>query len=151
MPQKRLPKHALLAKANGGSPVGRPRTRWTNYIKDLEWNCLGLRPSEMMEVMEDREVWRLNLELLPRNPHAKVGNEERRREEEDKRTEYAFNCYSECRLNLSPCLSFSQVFSKERKAVHLIIIMQIYRLQLHLVKAGHLLRGHVINYIQNNK
>ena len=49
--------------------------------------------------MEDREVWRLNLELLPRNPHGKAGNEERRREEEDKRTEYAFNCYSECRLS----------------------------------------------------
>ena len=27
MPQKRLPKQALLAKANG-RPVGRPRTRW---------------------------------------------------------------------------------------------------------------------------
>ena len=27
------------------------------YIKDLEWNCLGLRPSEMVRVMEDREVW----------------------------------------------------------------------------------------------
>ena len=29
--------------------------------------------------MEDREVWRLNLELLPRNSHGKAGNEERRR------------------------------------------------------------------------
>ena len=35
MPQERLPKQALLAKANGRRPVGRPRTRWTNYIKDL--------------------------------------------------------------------------------------------------------------------
>ena len=35
MPQERLPKHALLAKANGRRPVGRPRTRWTNYIEDL--------------------------------------------------------------------------------------------------------------------
>ena len=39
-------------------------TKWTNYNKDLGWNCLGLQPSEMMELMEDREVWRLNLELL---------------------------------------------------------------------------------------
>ena len=31
-----------------------------------------------MEVMEDREVWRLNFELLPRNPHEKAGIEERR-------------------------------------------------------------------------
>ena len=82
MPQERLSKQALLAKANGRRPVGRPRTRWTDYIEDLGWNRLGLRPSEMMEVMEDREVWRLNLELLPRNPHGKAGNEERRKKEE---------------------------------------------------------------------
>ena len=50
-----------------------------DYIADLGWNRLGLRPSEMMEVMKDREVWRFNLELLPRNPHGKAGNEERRR------------------------------------------------------------------------
>ena len=56
MPQERLPKQALLAKANGKRPVGRPRTRWTDYIEDLGWNRLGLHPSEMMEVMEDREV-----------------------------------------------------------------------------------------------
>ena len=81
MPQERLPKQALHAKANGRRPVGRPRTRWTDYIEDLGWNRLGLRPSEMMEVMEDREVWRLNLEPLPPNPHGKAGNEERREEE----------------------------------------------------------------------
>ena len=40
----------------------------TDYIEDLGWNRLGLHPSEMMEVMEDREVWRLNLELLPPQP-----------------------------------------------------------------------------------
>ena len=79
MPQERLPKQVLLAKANERRPVGRPRTIWTDNINDLGWNGLGLRPSEMMEVIEDREVWRLNLELLPRNPHGKAGNEERRR------------------------------------------------------------------------
>ena len=31
----------------------------------------GLHPSEMIDVMEDREVRRLNLELLPRNPQGK--------------------------------------------------------------------------------
>ena len=56
MPQERLPKQALLAKANGRRPVGRPRTRLTDYIEDFGWNRLGLRPSKMMEVMEDREV-----------------------------------------------------------------------------------------------
>ena len=80
IPQERLPKQALLAKANGRRSVGRPRTRLTDYIEDLGWNRLGLRPSEMMKVMEDREVWRLNLELCPRNPHGKVGNEERKEE-----------------------------------------------------------------------
>ena len=73
MPLERLPKEALLAKANGKRPVGRPRTRWTNYIEDLGWNCLGLHPSEMMDVMEGHEVWRLSLELLPPQPSRKSG------------------------------------------------------------------------------
>ena len=73
MAQERLPKQALHAKANGRRPVGRPRTRWSDYIEDLGCNRLGLRPSEMMEVMEDREVWRLNLELLPPQLSRKSG------------------------------------------------------------------------------
>ena len=73
MPQKRLSKQALLAKANGRRPVGRPRTRWTDYIEDLGWNRLGPHPSKRMKVMEDGEVWRLNLELLPPQPSRKSG------------------------------------------------------------------------------
>ena len=73
MPQERLSKQALLAKANGGRPVGRPRTIWTDYVEDLGWIRLGLRPSEMIKVMEDCEVWRLNLELLPTQPTRKSG------------------------------------------------------------------------------
>ena len=73
MPQERLPKQALLAKANGRRPVGRPITRWSDYVEDLGWNSLGLRLIEMMEVMEDREVWRLHLELLPPQPSRKSG------------------------------------------------------------------------------
>ena len=79
-PQERLPKQALLAKANGRRPVGRPRTRSTNYIKDLRWNRLGLHPSEMMDVMEDREVWQLNLELLPSQPSRKSGQRTKKEE-----------------------------------------------------------------------
>ena len=56
MPQTRLPKQALHAKANGRRPVGRPRTRWNNYIEDLRWNRMGLHPSKMIDVIEDREV-----------------------------------------------------------------------------------------------
>ena len=73
MPQERLPKQALLAKANGRRPVGQPRTRWTNCIEDLGWNRMELHPSEMMDVMEDREVWQLNLEVLPPQPSRKSG------------------------------------------------------------------------------
>ena len=71
MPRERLSKQALLAKANGRRPVGRPRTRWTDYVEDLGRSRLGLRPSKMMEVMEDGEVLRLNLELLPPQPSRK--------------------------------------------------------------------------------
>ena len=60
IPQKRLSKKALLAKANGKRPVERSSNR------------LGLHPSELKEVTEDRKVRRLNLELLARNPHEKT-------------------------------------------------------------------------------
>ena len=51
------------------------RTRWLDYIENIVplWNRLGLHPSEAKEVVEDREVWRLNLKLLPRSPHGKAG------------------------------------------------------------------------------
>ena len=78
MPQERLPKQALFAKANGRRPVGRPRTRWTNYIEDAGWNRLGLYPSEIMDVMEDREGGLIS-GCCPSNPYGKAGNEERRR------------------------------------------------------------------------
>jgi len=71
MPQERLPKQALFAKVKGKRPVGRPRTRWADYIEDLGWNRLGLQPSEMLEVVADGDVWRLNLELLPPQPSRK--------------------------------------------------------------------------------
>ena len=73
MPQERLPKKSLLARMRGKRPVGRPRTRWQDYIENIVWNRLGLRPSEAKEVVEDREVWRLNLELLPPQPSRKSG------------------------------------------------------------------------------
>ena len=71
MLQERLLKQALLPKANEKRPVKRPKTRWTNYIEDLGWNLFEFHPSEMMDVMEDREVWWLNLELLLPQPPRK--------------------------------------------------------------------------------
>ena len=54
----------------------------------LGWNRLGLHPREMMRVMKDREVWRLNLELLPSQPPRKSGQ---RREKETKKFEKAYH------------------------------------------------------------
>jgi len=68
MPQERLPKQALLEKVKRKRPVRRPRTRWADYIEVLGWNRLGLQPSEILEVVADRDVWRLNLELLAPQP-----------------------------------------------------------------------------------
>ena len=42
LPQERLPKQALLAKPNGRRPVGRRRTRCTDYITWME--SLGTSP-----------------------------------------------------------------------------------------------------------
>ena len=64
IPQERLPKQTLFAKPDGKRPVGRPRKRWMDHVEDLGWNRLGLCFNEMNEVVEDRNVWRLNLELL---------------------------------------------------------------------------------------
>jgi len=68
MPQESLTKLALLAKIKEKWPVGRPRTCWEDYIEvfdDIGWNRLGLQLSEMLEVVADRDVWRLNPKLLP--------------------------------------------------------------------------------------
>ena len=63
----------------GKKPVGRSKTRQTNYVEDLiGWNRVGLHLSEMIDVMEDHEVYWLILELLPRNLHGKAGNVERK-------------------------------------------------------------------------
>ena len=69
MPQEKLSTQTLLAKVNRRRPVGQTRTRRINYVEDHGWNRWGLHSSKMMAVMEDREVWRLNLELLARNRH----------------------------------------------------------------------------------
>jgi len=39
---------------------------------------LGLQPSKMLEVVADRDVWRLNLELLPSQPSRTWAGSERR-------------------------------------------------------------------------
>jgi len=59
--------------------VGRPRTRWQDYIEDLGWNRLGLQPSEALEVVADRIS-----SCCPRNPHGHEQTLKKEKEEEDK-------------------------------------------------------------------
>ena len=73
MPQERLSIQALPTKASEKRSGGRHRAKWTNCIKDLRWDHLGLYSSKKKEVMEDREVWRLSLKLLPPKPSRKSG------------------------------------------------------------------------------
>ena len=62
MPQERLLKQGFLPKQMREDQVDDLDVPITMRI--LDGNCLKLFPSEMMEVMEDREVWRINLKLL---------------------------------------------------------------------------------------
>ena len=70
---KDSPNKLYLPKQMGEVQLDDLRTRWTNYIEDLGWNRLGLQIRKMLHVMKDREVWRLNLELLPQQPSQKSG------------------------------------------------------------------------------
>ena len=91
-----------------------PRTRWTNYIEDLWWNCLGLHPSKKMDVMEDREVWRFNLELL--SPPTLTENRAMKKEEARKKlTNFPLQNYSLLRNTTWAYVSFCQIiFDKSR-------------------------------------
>ena len=79
MPQERLLKHALHAKANGRRPVGRPRTRWTDYIEDLGWIPWDFAQAKWWRWWKTVRCGGSILSYCPRNPHGKAGNEERRR------------------------------------------------------------------------
>ena len=48
-------------------------------LRILDGIAKDLNPSEMIDVMEDREVWRFNFKLLPPQPSWKSENAERRR------------------------------------------------------------------------
>ena len=54
-------------------PRGRPSSRWRNYVEDLAWSRLGIPPAKFPLVAEDRDAWRSQLELLPRNPKRTSG------------------------------------------------------------------------------
>ena len=57
--QEKLPNELYLPKQMKKKQLDDLKLLQMNqyYIEDLGWNCLGLHPSEMMGVMENREVW----------------------------------------------------------------------------------------------
>ena len=73
MPHERFPEQTLYAEVSGKGLVGRPRTRWLEYIENLRWKRLGLYPSKILSVVVDRDVWRFNLELLFPQPSRNSG------------------------------------------------------------------------------
>jgi len=68
MPHERLARQVLLAKPTAKRSRGRLRIRWIDYISDLTWSGLGVEPAELPEIAVDREVFRVLLGLLPRDP-----------------------------------------------------------------------------------
>jgi len=72
MPQQRLARGVLLAKPTGKRLRCRPRTRWSDYISDLAWPSFGVEPTELYEIADSREVFRVLLGLvLPGSPQRK--------------------------------------------------------------------------------
>ena len=61
-------KKLLYSTLIGRRPRGRPRTRWRDYVEDLSWSRLGIPAKHLSFVAEDRDAWRLQLELLPPRP-----------------------------------------------------------------------------------
>jgi len=55
----------LQPTPTGKRPRGRPRTRWSDYISDFAWSCLGVEPEELSEISVDREIFRVLLGLHP--------------------------------------------------------------------------------------
>ena len=63
MSQERTANKLLCSTPIGG----RPRTRWRDYV-DLSWSRLGIPAEHLSFVAEDRDAWRIQLELLPPRP-----------------------------------------------------------------------------------
>ena len=68
MSQERTAKKLLCWTPIGRRPRGRPRTWWRDYVEDLSWSRLGIPGEHLSFVAEDRDAWRIQLELLPPRP-----------------------------------------------------------------------------------
>ena len=64
----RMSQEGTAKKLLCSTPIGRPRTRWRDYVEDLSWSHLGIPAEHLSFVAEDRDAWRLQLELLPPRP-----------------------------------------------------------------------------------
>jgi len=70
MPQERFPKQALLAKLKGKRPVDDHEHAGKTTLRILVGTTWGFNQAicDMLKVVADRDVWRLNLERLPPQP-----------------------------------------------------------------------------------
>ena len=68
MSHERIAKKLLCSPPIGLRPRGRLRTRWRDYVEDLGWSRLGIPAERLSFVAEDRDTWRIQLELLPPRP-----------------------------------------------------------------------------------
>ena len=68
MSQERTAKKLLCSTPIGRRPRARPRTRWRDCVEDLSRSRLGIPAEHLSFVAEDRDAWRLQLELLPPRP-----------------------------------------------------------------------------------
>ena len=86
------------------------------YSKDLRWICLGLHPSEVMEMVKDCEVWWLNLELQLRNSHdGKEGNEER--------DIFSFNLSMFSNVSFVSCIFTNYSFHLQASSLHKVLLV----------------------------
>ena len=65
MSQEKTAKKQLYSTPIGRRPRGRPRTQRRDYVEDLSWFRLGILAERLSFFAEDRDAWRLQLELLP--------------------------------------------------------------------------------------
>ena len=64
MSHERTAKQPMDALRSRERPRGRPRTRWRNHLKI--WSGLRILPVELPLAAGDRDAWRSQFELLPR-------------------------------------------------------------------------------------
>ena len=68
MSQEKVAKNLLCSTPIGRKRIGCSRTRWRDYVEDLSWSRLGIPAEHLSFVAEDRDAWRIQLELLLARP-----------------------------------------------------------------------------------